>query len=303
MDSFKREGVEKGIALCQVMAQKFRPRGVPMALVHDILGFSMEVPKILDQLDLWDDVKGWMPSPEVAAEDDKTSPVNSNVGERTGMDVDEEPGTPSAELPPEPTEPTKDVATFMDGVAIVLRSQQNEPVLSSDGVCLFRLKNLATSPHVTQLLLDATGPLAELHRRMLEAGCEVDPEWNPVKALFRPTTEADMVEWQASLIERGYELSREDHILALQSDQDLITQALRSIRSRYRPKLGQDGPCQERASPGDDPADLEDFADMDPGDELNEDEELLVLELGISGTPSDHFFPSHPASSTAQWGI
>ena len=41
----------------------------------------------------------------------------------------------------------------------------------------FRLKNLATSPHVTQLLLDATGPLAELHRRMLEAGCEVDPEW------------------------------------------------------------------------------------------------------------------------------
>ena len=38
MNSFKREGVEKGIALCQVMAQKFRPRGVPMALVHDILG-------------------------------------------------------------------------------------------------------------------------------------------------------------------------------------------------------------------------------------------------------------------------
>jgi hypothetical protein len=92
MDSFKREGVEKGIALCQVMAQKFRPRHFPLALVHDILAFSMEVPKILDQLDLWDDVKGWMPSPEVAAEDDKTSPVNSNVGERTGMDVDEEPG-------------------------------------------------------------------------------------------------------------------------------------------------------------------------------------------------------------------
>jgi len=92
MNSFKREGVEKGIALCQVMAQKFRPRGVPMALVHDILGFSMEVPKILDQLDLWDDVKGWMPSPEGAAEDDKTSPVNSNVGERTRMDVDKEPG-------------------------------------------------------------------------------------------------------------------------------------------------------------------------------------------------------------------
>ena len=41
----------------------------------------------------------------------------------------------------------------------------------------FRLKNLATAPHVTQLLLDATGPVAELHQRMLEAGCEVDPAW------------------------------------------------------------------------------------------------------------------------------
>ena len=92
MNSFKREGVEKGIALCQVMAQKFRPRHVPLALVHDILGFSMEVPKILDQLDLWDDVKGWMPSPEVAAADDTTSPVNSNIEERSRMDVDGEPG-------------------------------------------------------------------------------------------------------------------------------------------------------------------------------------------------------------------
>ena len=33
----------------------------------------------------------------------------------------------------------------------------------------------------------------------------------------------------------GYELSREDHILALQSDQDLITQALRSL-AKQRPQ-------------------------------------------------------------------
>ena len=31
---------------------------------------------------------------------------------------------------------------------------------------------MATSEHVTRVLLDATGPLAGL-----EAGCEVDPEW------------------------------------------------------------------------------------------------------------------------------
>ena len=36
---------------------------------------------------------------------------------------------------------------------------------------------MATAEHVTQLLLDATGPLETLHLRMLQAGCEVDPDW------------------------------------------------------------------------------------------------------------------------------
>eukprot|EP00435_Cladocopium_sp_Y103_P044602 s44_g12.t1 len=50
--SFKLEGVWKGIAMYQALAKKIHPRGVPMALVHDILGFSAKAPKILDQLDL-----------------------------------------------------------------------------------------------------------------------------------------------------------------------------------------------------------------------------------------------------------
>ena len=41
----------------------------------------------------------------------------------------------------------------------------------------FRLTRMATSDHVARVLLDATGPLAELHQRVLEAGCEVDPDW------------------------------------------------------------------------------------------------------------------------------
>ena len=36
---------------------------------------------------------------------------------------------------------------------------------------------MATSDHVRDLLLDASGPLAPLHQRVLEAGCEVNPEW------------------------------------------------------------------------------------------------------------------------------
>ena len=59
--SFKSEGAGKGVAVYQTLAQKFRPRGVGRALVQDILAFSMEVPKILDQLDLWDEVRDWLP--------------------------------------------------------------------------------------------------------------------------------------------------------------------------------------------------------------------------------------------------
>ena len=41
----------------------------------------------------------------------------------------------------------------------------------------FRLTRMGTCPHVTDLLLDATGPLQPLHTRVLEAGCEVNPSW------------------------------------------------------------------------------------------------------------------------------
>jgi hypothetical protein len=37
---------------------------------------------------------------------------------------------------------------------------------------------MATSSHINDLLLDATGPLETLHARVLDAGCEVNPEWN-----------------------------------------------------------------------------------------------------------------------------
>ena len=42
----------------------------------------------------------------------------------------------------------------------------------------FRLTRMGACPHVTDLLLDVTGPLQPLHTRVLEAGCEVNPSWN-----------------------------------------------------------------------------------------------------------------------------
>eukprot|EP00435_Cladocopium_sp_Y103_P046765 s44_g13.t1 len=150
----------------------------------------------------------------------------------------------------------------------------------------FRLTRMATSEHVARILLDATGPLAELHRRVLEAGCEVNPEWNPVRALFVPITEAQMAELQA-LSEHGYELNKTDHLLALQSDQDLITEALREICWKYRPRIAKVGP--EAAVPGDVQMDQED---------MDDDEPLLILESGIR-TDSDLGFPTYHTSSAA----
>jgi hypothetical protein len=91
MNSFNREGVEKGIALYQTLAKKFHPRGVPRALVHHILGFSMKAPKILDQLDLWDDVRGWDPYLEVLAAqgDGTTSSADLDVKEE-GSNVEQQ---------------------------------------------------------------------------------------------------------------------------------------------------------------------------------------------------------------------
>ena len=74
--------------------EKFHPGGVPMALVHDILAFSMEPPKILDQLDLWDEIRGWMPSVRrPAGGDEKISPKHLEVEDQPGAEA-EEPGTP-----------------------------------------------------------------------------------------------------------------------------------------------------------------------------------------------------------------
>eukprot|EP00435_Cladocopium_sp_Y103_P072602 s45_g40.t1 len=268
-----------------------------MALVRHILAFSMEAPRILDQLDLWEDVKGWMPSLEVASQgDDKTSPVDVTVEEEQGSDVEEQARTPSGEprLEPEPNVKTTD-----DLMTALQLSRNQVPALSMDGVCVFRLTRMATSEHVTRVLLDATGPLWQLHRRVLEAGCEVDPEWNLVRALFVPLTEAQMTELQA-LSERGYELNKTDHLLALQSDQDLITKALRLICCKGRPKLlpvrPDENGREKKAGPEAASSGHGDVPDQEEA--MDEDEPLLVLESGIR-TDSDVGFPSYPTSSTA----
>ena len=59
---------------------------------------------------------------------------------------------------------------------------------------IFRLTRKANAEEVNAILFDATGPLWPLHRRVLEAGCEVAPEWSPIKALFVPLTQPQLQE-------------------------------------------------------------------------------------------------------------
>ena len=58
----KSESSQKGIVLYQFMLKMFKGRSFPMVLVQEILTFSMPVPKIIYQLDLWAHVGDWMAS-------------------------------------------------------------------------------------------------------------------------------------------------------------------------------------------------------------------------------------------------
>ena len=64
-----------------------------------------------------------------------------------------------------------------EGLSTCLRSLSKSCVYPANLYARFRLTRMGTCPHVTDLLLDATGPLQPLHTRVLEAGCEVNPSW------------------------------------------------------------------------------------------------------------------------------
>jgi len=291
---WKSESSQKGIVLYQFMLKMFKGRSFPMVLVQEILAFSTTVPKIIDQLDLWEHVGDWMAS--ICC-----GPFAPAAADVDGMDVKVESGglegpcasdelqlCSTAELhAAAESGPVSSDAKSTDELMMALQASRDEiPALNIDGVCLFRLTRNAKCPRVTALLLDPTGPLASLHQRVWEAGGQVNPEWNPVKVLFVPITEAQMDELQG-LSEQGYELSKEYHLLALQSDENLIVEAIRSnMPYKNRPKLKKVGP--EVSVPG------ADERDQDVYDE--EDGPLLVLEAGIR-TDSSVGFPSYPTDS------
>ena len=93
--SWKSESSQKGIALYQMMLKMFKGRSFPMALVQEILTFSLPIPKIIDQLDLWEHVSDWMASicGRPASVHAATGCNTANVEEPEGMQDNDEAGT------------------------------------------------------------------------------------------------------------------------------------------------------------------------------------------------------------------
>jgi hypothetical protein len=130
---------------------------------------------------------------------------------------------------------------FNDDLMIAVRDSKAVPApLNVDGVVLYQLTRKAMYPEVDAILFDADGPLASLHSRVLIAGCEVNPTWSPLKALFVPCTEQQILE----LTGLGYDLMN-THMLALCTDEGLIDKALRAeIPKKHRPKLKSVAPLE-----------------------------------------------------------
>ena len=80
--SWQREAAEKGVAVYQVARKMSRGRCFPIALLEDILAFSMQIPNFLDELELWDLLHGWVAciaSKPLEESEDRNGTTNSEI--------------------------------------------------------------------------------------------------------------------------------------------------------------------------------------------------------------------------------
>ena len=106
------------------------------------------------------------------------------------------------------------------------RSEADSRMLSGDEVVVLRVTRRAAD--VVAALLEAPAR-AGVRARVTEAGCDMLPDWASSAVLFIPLT-------PGQVLEAGVEL-RAHNIVALKSDQELITEAVSSLPKRRRPKI------------------------------------------------------------------
>ncbi|CAE7445229.1 unnamed protein product [Symbiodinium sp. CCMP2592] len=296
--SRRKTASSAGFGLFQSMSKWARGKRVPRTLVKLVLSFAAERPSLLQALEgreaelpflnyWWEEsmhregADSQSPQPDAASQVQAESlgvterPPAGAAGSSSN-DVQAQPDSTSEK------ESGSDQDTTNDLLTALRNSKSDMPPLSPEGAVVFRLSRQNNAPRVNGILLDATGPLAELHLRVLEAGCEVAPKWSPVKALFIPVTEPQMHELLHPE-SAHYELGK-THILALLSDRDLIDGALRQLPKITRPKLRRDTPKEDAEG------------DAEAAEEDEEDEPMIVLEGGLR-TDSSVGFPPNPWQS------
>jgi len=182
---------------------------------------------------------------------------------------------------------------LMDAIS---RSRTEVVALSPDGVVLLRLARMARSPKVLEVLL-ISPMLEECRNRAVEAGCEVAPKGRLGPKFFVPHTDAQAQE----LSDAGFELL-DHHILALNTDTELIEQALQSLPRTQRPRLSAAHPGQvfeeQRCCPGQE--DELRGSNLRENDECEEEEELE----SDSATPMvvvEHAFSTDSSLGFAEW--
>ncbi|CAK9080847.1 Uncharacterized protein SCF082_LOCUS38518 [Durusdinium trenchii] len=293
---WKSEIAAKGIAIYQLTKKLLKGRPFPACLVDEVVAFSMNAPKIIERLDLREEASAWcksilLPTSKVVREAPlQALPQGHSVGEEVDAEDLQEPRTTSPSQQDqqdalEAEEAVDDKAT--DDLMQAMRASRNDvPPLNMHGVRLYRLKGFSNAKHITDLLFDPHGPLKALHHRIQEAGCSVDPEGNPVKILFVPCAEEQLLELH-QLAADGFELRRDAHILALEQDAELIDGALRNFPRKDRPKLKKVGPQQEDVG-------AQQASEVDLRDDDDAEGPMIVTETGFGlRTDSDVGYPSY----------
>ena len=207
---------EMGINLSQAMRSWACGRVVPQSVLNHVLSFAAVRPGLLKVIDGRETelLHGIQSSPitidffaermaKAAAE--QRSANCQQVDAQNGHD-DDAPGFPSVEENPlafrvdesahaagaKASGPDQDSTN--DLLTAIRNSKDDAPPLSGDGVVIFRFRRRSNTEDVNNILFDPNGPLTDLHRRVLEAGCEVAPGWCPAKALFVPLTQQQLGE-------------------------------------------------------------------------------------------------------------
>ena len=165
----------KGIAVYQLMKKRSDGKSFPSHLVDVVIAFSLDVPGIVKELDLWEEAHGWCL--QSAGWWGALSSSGSPQLEEISIYGEEGKGEgEKADLPPTPVEPSPEPVDekAMDELMVAMRESRDEvPPLNIDGVRLFRLTSFANAEHVVDLLFDPRGPLKALHDRVKDAGCSL----------------------------------------------------------------------------------------------------------------------------------